>query len=351
MKITVLYGGHSAEREVSLKSGGSVARALESRGHGVTLLDTAAANARLGPGASPAGAVASKSAAGGPAAPGSASLEPLRPGQIVGAAAVKDTDVVFIALHGGEGENGTLQALLDLAGVPYTGSGMLSSALAMDKRLSKELFARAGIPTPEWVWLKPGDADVLTDAQLASLGGWPIVVKPNDQGSTIGLSVIQELGQLAPAVDLARRYSADVLVERFIPGREMSVPVICGEAYPVIEIRPTHGIYDYECKYTKGLSNYLCPAPVSEAVRARLQELSVRACAALGCAGAPRVDFRLTPDDEPFCLEVNTIPGMTETSLVPMSAKAAGLGFDELVERLCLEALRTRGRRAGAEVT
>ena len=340
MKITVLFGGRSAEREVSLKSGRGVAEALRTRGHEVQLLDTAEPRARL-----------DRPASAGPGAPeATAALEALRPGQIVSAPAIRDTEVVFIALHGGEGENGTLQALLDLAGVPYTGSGMLASALAMDKRLSKELFEAHGIPTPAWVWLPAGAPDRVTAEQLAALGGWPLVVKPNDQGSTIGLSVIQEEAELGPAVELARRYSRDVLVERFIPGREMSVPVICGQAYPVIEIVPVHGVYDYECKYTQGMSRYLCPAPVDDGVARRLQELAARACAVLGCTGAPRVDFRLSAENEPYCLEVNTIPGMTELSLVPMSAKAAGLSYAELVERLCREALESRARHDGAPV-
>ena len=338
MKITVLYGGRSAEREVSLNSGRSVAEALESRGHQVTLLDPAEPRALLAVAPS-AGAVAGAGAAA--AKPGTGlGLERLQPGQIVAASAIRDTEVVFLALHGGEGENGTLQALLDLAGVPYTGSGMLASALAMDKRLSKELFVRAGVPTPAWTCLAPGAPARVAPEEVARLGGWPLVVKPNDQGSTIGLSVIQEESQLAPAVAQARKYAREVLVEQFIPGRELSVPVICGQPYPVIEIVPSHGIYDYECKYTKGMSEYRCPAPLDAGLALHIQELAVRACAALGCAGAPRADFRLSPSGEALCLEVNTIPGMTATSLVPMSARAAGLSFGELVERLCLEALR-----------
>jgi D-alanine-D-alanine ligase len=337
MKITVLYGGRSAEREVSLNSGRSVAGALESRGHQVTLLDPAEPRALLA--VTPASPAAAAGAATGKFGTGT-ELERLQPGQIVAASAIRDTEVVFLALHGGEGENGTLQALLDLAGVPYTGSGMLASALAMDKRLSKELFVRAGVPTPAWVCFAPGAPASLSAEQVAQLGGWPLVVKPNDQGSTIGLSVIQEESQLAPAVAQARKYAREVLVEQFIPGRELSVPVICGQAYPVIEIVPSHGIYDYECKYTKGMSEYRCPAPLEADLTRRIQDLAVRACAALGCAGAPRADFRLSPAGEALCLEVNTIPGMTATSLVPMSAKAAGMSFGELVERLCLEALR-----------
>ena len=341
MKITVLYGGHSAEREVSLRSGRGVAAALESRGHSVTLLDPAEPRAQLG-----------TAAAALPApAPGPDREEKgLEPGRIVSAPAIRDTEVVFIALHGGEGENGTLQALLDLAGVAYTGSGMLSSGMAMDKRISKILFESAGIATPAWVCLGPEEPARLEESELRRLGGFPLVVKPNDGGSTIGLSVIQELSELPAAVELSRRFGRDTLVEAFIPGRELSVTVIGSQVFPVIEIRPQHGIYDYECKYTKGMSNYLCPAPLDAGVTARLQELSLRAYRVLGCEGAARIDFRLPPAGEPSCLEANTVPGMTETSLVPMAAAAAGIGFPELVERLCREALEAKRRRQGVGV-
>ena len=327
MKITVLYGGHSAEREISLRTGAGVAKALESRGHTVLLLDPADPN-RLVSAPAPA------------EAPGT-----LEPARLVSAPAIKDTEVVFIALHGGEGENGTLQALLDLAGVAYTGSGVLASALAMDTRMSKQIFEYNGIPTPGWAWIRPGDPRELPAAEVSRLGGYPLVVKPNDQGSTIGLSIIQDAAQLPLAVDTARRFSRDVLIEKFIPGRELSITVVSGQVYPIVEIRPTHGIYDYECKYSKGLSSYLCPAPLDAALTARLQELARRSCEVLGCEGAARADFRLSPENAPFCLEVNTVPGMTETSLVPMSAQAAGIGFAEFVEKLCTDALVARRRK------
>lgn len=335
MKITVLYGGQSAEREISLKSGAGVAKALESRGHQVTLLDTA----------DPAHAIKSGSEMDAIPATLSSAGSSLQPARILSTPAIRDTEVVFIALHGGEGENGTLQALLDLAGVAYTGSGVLSSALAMDKRMSKIVFAHSGIPTPPWAWIKPGADPGLSAAEVSSVGGYPLVVKPNDQGSTIGLSIIQEAVEFRTAVDLARRYSPGVLIERFIPGRELSVPVVSGKALPVIEIQPTHGIYDYECKYTRGLSSYLCPAPLDTAATAYVQDLAERAYESLGCEGAARVDFRLDPQDIAWCLEVNTIPGMTETSLVPMAAQAQGIHFAEFVERLCAQALEARRRK------
>ncbi len=339
MKITVLLGGTSAEREVSLKSGKAVARALESRGHQVRLLDPADGPARLGTSASPA------TLGSAPAAEATAALVPMEPAELVSAPAIHECEVVFLALHGGEGENGTLQALLDLAGVAYTGSGMLASALAMDKRISKQIFRQNGIPTPDWIWLQEQDAARLTPGQVSQLGGFPLVVKPNDQGSSIGVSVATESAQLPDAIAFARKYSREVLVERFIPGLEITSPVLAGEAFPVVEIVPTHGMYDYECKYTRGMSNYLCPAPLDPAVTARVLQLAADAYRAMGCSGCARVDFRLSPQDEPYCLEVNTIPGMTETSLVPMSAQAAGVSFPELVERMCVEALESRRRR------
>ena len=296
MKVIVLMGGASAEREVSLTTGSGIAAALRRLGHEVVTLD-------------------------GP------------PAELVAAPALAGADVVFIALHGGAGEDGTLQAVLDLSGRPYTGSGLLASALAMDKAMSKRLVEHAGIPTPRWLLL-PADGPPPMAEDLEPLGGLPVVVKPNDQGSTVGLSLVREPGDLARAFTEAARFSRGVLVETYVPGRELTVGVLGGEALPVVEIFPEGGLYDYRRKYTAGQSRYECPAQLESGLAARICELGRRAFQVLGCRGVARVDFRLDPEGRPYCLEVNTVPGMTPTSLVPMAAAARGLSYDELVARM-----------------
>ena len=247
---------------------------------------------------------------------------------VANAAAINEAEVVFIALHGGAGEDGTIQALLELAGKPYTGSGVLASALAMDKAASKKMFVQEGIPTPEWILLSAGDE--LPTLHAESLGGYPLIVKPNAEGSTVGLTVVTKAQDMPDAIALAAEYGPDVL----IPGRELTVAVLGGEALPIVEIEPQSGHYDYEHKYTAGMSEYFCPADLPEPLAARIRDLGLRAARVLGCRGVSRVDFRLSPANEPFCLEVNTIPGMTPTSLVPMAAKARGLSYDQLVGRM-----------------
>ena len=322
MRVVLLMGGRSAEREISLRTGHGIAQALRNLGHDVTALD--AANGRLLPAgeeeraALPAAAVEKL-----PASSTSA---------VANAAAINEAEVVFIALHGGAGEDGTIQALLELAGKPYTGSGVLASALAMDKAASKKMFVQEGIPTPEWILLSAGDE--LPTLHAESLGGYPLIVKPNAEGSTVGLTVVTKAQDLPDAIALAAEYGPDVLIERFIPGRELTVAVLGGEALPIVEIEPQSGHYDYEHKYTAGMSEYFCPADLPEPLAARIRDLGLRAARVLGCRGVSRVDFRLSPANEPFCLEVNTIPGMTPTSLVPMAAKARGLSYDQLVGRM-----------------
>jgi D-alanine-D-alanine ligase len=335
MKVAVLMGGKSSEREISLRTGRGVAQALRNLGHEVAALD--AASGRL--------LAAGEEEAAGPAT----AVERVASGALVTGSALRDADVVFVALHGGAGENGTLQALLELAGKPYTGSGVLASALAMNKALAKRLFEHEGIPTPAWQQVTSDAPPSAVD--LDALGGLPIVVKPNEQGSTVGLTIVQNVEGLAGALRLAAEYGRDVLVERFIPGREITVAVLGGEAFPVVEIRPKSGLYDYESKYTAGRSEYDCPADLPEDLAARIRELAVRAARVLGCGGVSRTDFRLSPGQEPFCLEVNTIPGMTPTSLVPIAAKAGGLSYDQLVDRLLALAAEEFRRRGGNVAT
>lgn len=342
MKIVVLYGGTSAERNVSLVSGVAVGLALLDRGHDVLLVDPARGDEPVGPrevGA--AGAVG--------AGPPPILEEDGSAIRAVAGEAVQAADAVFIALHGGSGEDGTVQGLLDLAGKDYGGSGVLASALAMDKRVSKLIFREAGVLTPAWRVLHAdgagsapaGSPSFRSDLPLdraaeavGALGGCPVVVKPNDQGSTVGLTIVREAGGLDAAVSLAAEYSEHVLLERYISGREITVAVLGGDALPVVEIVPKSGFYDYEHKYTKGMSEYHCPADLPEPKAREIREAGVAAFNVLGCEGYARVDFRLSPEGRAYCLEVNTAPGMTEVSLVPMAARAAGIGFGELVERI-----------------
>jgi len=331
MKVAVLMGGRSSEREISLRTGRGVAESLRQLGHEVTAVD--AGTGRLLEAGREEEAVEITALERAPAA------------SLVSAAAMRDAEVVFIALHGGEGENGTLQALLELAGKPYTGSGVLASAMAMNKAVSKRLFEHAGIPTPEWQLVH---ADTPPDRiEVDRLGGFPLVVKPNAEGSTVGLTIVEGAEALPEALRSAAAHGPDILVERFIPGREMTVAVLGDEPLPIVEIRPKSGLYDYESKYTAGRSEYEVPARLPDDVAARMQALGVRAAQVLGCGGVSRVDFRLDPQNEPYCLEVNTIPGMTPTSLVPMAARAVGMSYDQLVERLLQLAVAEQRRRGG----
>ena len=327
LHVTVLLGGTSEERRVSLASGRAVVEALRSRGHQVLTVDPAF------------GAIPSADEdryLGGAVGATPPDLDELRRmgRSALGAAlaeipAVRDADVVFIALHGGDGENGRIQALLDLAGVRYTGSGHLGCAIASDKRLSKELLDLAGVPTPPWA------ARLASPAVVLDTLGLPLVVKPSNGGSTVGLTIVRRAGELEPAIGLAARYDADVLCERFVPGRELTVTVLDGEALPAVEIFPGREIYDYESKYTPGMSRYETPAALAADEVGRLGELAVRAAGALRQSSFTRIDFRRHEDDGEFwCLEANAVPGLTATSLVPKAAAAAGIPFPELCERI-----------------
>jgi D-alanine-D-alanine ligase len=318
MRITVLTGGTSSERDVALASAAQVVRALRSRGHTVAVVDTAR--------------VLSGSVAREP--PAIEELVSLERGVLLsglaGLPVIRDADVVFLALHGGRGEDGTLQAVLDVVGVPYTGSGSLGSALAMDKDVAKRLFRAADVPTADWV-MTPADRQ-----EVGKRLGWPVVVKPSKQGSTVGLTVVKEPGGFEDAVALAARYDDEVMIEAFVPGRELTVGVLADQALAVGEIIPSHEVFDYECKYTPGMSREIFPADLPPDVAAECGRLGLLAHRALKLGGYSRVDFRLTPAGEIVCLEVNTLPGMTATSLMPQSAAAVGISFPELCERICL---------------
>ncbi|MDF2774724.1 MAG: D-alanine--D-alanine ligase [Geminicoccaceae bacterium] len=336
-------GGTSAERDVSLASGLRVAEALRERGHDVLAVDTAhgvlsAADEQ----AMLAGKVVKTIP---PDVQALVRLNAQLPSTL---RSLPKTDVVFLALHGGQGEDGTLQALLDLTGVPYTGSGHLASALAMDKDLSKHLFRAAGVPTADWLMignreLGTGNREQEFVGEVERELGLPVVVKPSKQGSTVGLTVVRDIAQLWPAVEEAAKYDDEVMVEQFVPGRELTVGILGDEALPVGEIIPVHEIYDYECKYTAGMAREIFPADLTAEQTGVVQELARRAFCALKLRGYARIDFRLAPDGVFYCLEANTLPGMTSLSLIPQAAAAAGISFPELCERIVRLALDDRG--------
>jgi len=328
-------GGTSAERDVSLASGIRIVEALRSRGHEVAAVDTA--HGMLGPAEERALLGGSVVKTLPPDTQALARLNAQLPSTL---RSLPATEVLFLAMHGGQGEDGTLQALLDLTGVPYTGSGHLASALAMDKDLSKRLFRAAGVPTADWL-MAPATIDEVRTAL-----GFPVVVKPSKQGSTVGLTVVKQPGDLQAAIEDAFQFDDEVMIEQFIAGRELTVGILGSEALPVGEIIPKHEIYDYECKYTAGMADERFPADLSPSETATIQELARKAFDALKLRGYARIDFRMATDGTFYCLEANTLPGMTELSLIPQAAAAAGIGFAELCERIVHLALDARAAEA-----
>jgi D-alanine-D-alanine ligase len=331
MKITVLMGGTSSERNVSLASGIRITNALRERGHDVIALD-------------PARGVISASEEGelstgkvGTEPPSLESLSKFAEGtflpNLTSMKEIKDADVVFLGLHGGQGEDGTIQALLDMARVKYTGSGHLASALALDKDLSKRLFRAADVNTADWLMVPA------TIEQVEGILSLPVVVKPSKEGSTVGLTLVKKRADLAAAIEEAAKYDDEVMIERFVPGRELTVGVLGDIALPVGEIISKHEIYDYECKYTPGMAKEEFPAKLSREATERIQQQALAAFKALKLGGCARIDFRLSSEGEFYCLEANTLPGMTELSLIPQGAAAMGISFPELCERIVRLAL------------
>lgn len=339
MRVAVLFGGTSEERDVSIASGAQVFQALRQVGHEVIAVDTALGV--LGP-AEEQRLLTSRVA---PVPPGEMELNLLRsgtPGALTSAPELRQVDVAFLALLGGTGEDGTLQALLDLTGIPYTGSGHRASGNAMDKDVSKRLFRAAGVPTPDWL-MAPASPEAVEEHL-----GYPIVVKPNKQGSTVGLTVVKRPEGLRAAIETAFRYDDEVMLERFVPGREFTVGILAGEPLAVGEIIPRRGeIFDYESKYQEGGADEIFPADLSAEQTRTVQELGLKVHQALKLEGHSRVDFRMDEAGQLWCLEANTLPGMTSTSLLPKSAQAVGISFPELCDRICTLALERRGKRTG----
>jgi D-alanine-D-alanine ligase len=313
VKLAVLSGGKSAEREVSLRSGEQVAKALRGRGHDVTPVDL-----------------------------DTGTWDVLRDGGY---------ECVFNALHGRLGEDGTVQGMLELLGLPYTGSGVLASALCMDKSRSAKVMGGAGLHVPdlEELEIKEGvTADVVE--RLVARFGLPVVVKPVREGSTIGLTIAKDADAVASGLVLAGRYDRRVLVQRFASGTEITVGVLATpdlQVLPTLEIVSENPVYDYDAKYTAGKSHHIIPARIPEPARAAASAAAARAFTELGCAGMARVDIIVDAEGTPWLLEVNTVPGLTELSLLPDAARAAGIPFDELCQRLVDHAVGRHQRHVG----
>jgi len=331
LRIAVLFGGTSEERDVSIASAAQVIPALRSLGHEVLAVDTA--TGRLPPVSEHkllAQAVA-------PEPPSSTDVAAIRGRASLlspSALELREVDVVFLALHGGAGEDGRIQAMLDLAGIAYTGSNHTASAAAMDKDLSKRLFRAASVPTADWLM-----APVATD-EVGQVLGWPVVVKPNKQGSTVGLSVVRDPAEFAAAVALARQYDGEIMVEKFVAGREFTVGIVNGRALPVGEILVAGDVFDYESKYQVGGAREIFPADLPDREAAMLQDCALRAHAALKLGSYSRIDFRQDAAGNFWCLEANSLPGLTATSLLPQAAKVAGIEFPDLLDHICRNPVR-----------
>ncbi len=295
-KIAVLMGGLSAEREISLRTGNASLKALQQLGYNAVGID--------------------------------AGID--LPQQLQ----AQQVEVAFIALHGRFGEDGRVQGLLEMMQIPYTGSGVLASSLAIDKVATKKMLLYHELPTPGFDFMRPGDSGEQLFERCRHL---PLVVKPSREGSTIGITIARSRETLRHGIDVAAALDGTVLVEDYIDGVELTVSVLNGQALPIIQIVPKGGFYDFHAKYTAGQTDYLLPAPIDADCYLRVQQAAVSACATLGCRGAARVDFMLR-EREFYCIEVNTIPGMTETSLLPKAAAAAGMNFPQLVEQILLDA-------------
>ena len=342
MNIVVLMGGLSPERDVSLTSGSLIANALIRRGHRVCLLDVYLGTQLCEKDMDecfvtepyPAYSVseqvpdleALKAASGNGEAKIGANVIPL----------CKYADVVFMALHGDMGENGQLQATLDSFGIRYTGSGYVGSLLAMDKDLAKKMLVGAGVPTPAWTLV---DLAHELPCDVPAEVGYPCVVKPCSGGSSVGVSMVDNAEQFVDALQAAAKYERYVLVEKRIMGRELTVGIVDGEVLPAIEIIPKQGFYDYANKYQGGKTEEICPAPIKESTRVQLGELTLLAFDALRLGGYARFDWMLDETGGLWCLEANTLPGMTPTSLLPQMASEIGMDYDSLCERLVQLAL------------
>ncbi len=297
-KVGVLMGGLSREREISLKTGNAISKALIEKGYKVCPIDV---------------------------------------DEGIAERLIKEKiEVAFIALHGRYGEDGTIQGMLELMKIPYTGSGVLASALALNKIMAKKIFIFEKIPTPPFEIIKREEVKRISERRLSL--PLPVVVKPAREGSTIGVSIVREENDLVPALMEAGRYDEEILVEKYLRGKEITVGILEDLPLPIIEIVPKSGFYDFKSKYTKGETQYIIPARIPREKYLYAQEISLKAFHSLGCSGCARVDLVTDEDGNPFVIDLNTMPGMTETSLLPKAADFAGIPFGDLVERILLKA-------------
>lgn len=327
-KIALFAGGTSPEREVSKASGKAIYNALISLGYDTIAVDPAYGlkqpdKVEMIFDKKDAGETSNRNCI-----------------EAVNSDLLNGIDLVFLALHGKFAEDGMMQSLLELRGIKYTGSGVLASAMGMDKAISKILFEKGGVKTAKWISVNYNYSLTEISNKIQTDFGYPVIVKPNDQGSTVGLTLVKNNQEIQNAINLSLKYSSKALIEEYIPGREITVAVLEREALPVLEIIPKGGLYDYHAKYTKGMSEYIVPANIPDSVFRHTQEQAKKAFVVLGCKDYARVDFRLTENNEVYCLEVNTLPGMTETSLVPKMANAVGISFEKLIEKIVQLALR-----------
>lgn len=296
LKVAVLMGGPSSEREVSLNTGNAMVEACKQNGFETIPIE-------------------------------------FEEDILTHLSTLQNADVVLMALHGGIGENGRIQGMFESLGICFTGSDALSSAMCMDKHISKLLAEDVGIDTPKWRRIKKGN-------KINNVIGYPCVVKPNSEGSTVGLTIVDSEEELDAAVDLAFTYDDEILIEKYIAGKEITCSIVGNDVLPLIEIKPSHDLYDYECKYTKGLTEYICPTELNKEITESIQKTSLDVYKLLKCRHYGRVDFRLDNDEKHWFLEVNTLPGMTDTSLVPKAAKAVGMSFKELIRSIIEQAIK-----------
>ncbi len=298
-KIGVLMGGISAEREISLQTGSSILDALLRKGYNAVAIDV--------------------------------NMDIAKTLQQSG------IDTAYIALHGILGEDGAIQGLLEISRIPYTGSGLLSSAISMNKNVSKQIFNYHGLPTPSFQVFKSTEEEISSIKSQINIS-LPFVVKPSEEGSTIGISIVKKEDEVSNALSAALKCNSEIIIEKFIKGKELTAAIINGKPLPLIEIVPKSGFYDYQSKYTSGSTKYIVAPTMEKELETKIQELALKAYHALNCCGAARVDIILDEEKTPSILEINTIPGMTENSLLPKAAKNAGISFDELVEEILFAA-------------
>lgn len=305
-KIGVLMGGMSSEREVSLRSGSAVFDALKKRGYNAVAVDAA-----------------------------SNICEVLKKEKI---------DIAFLVLHGGWGEDGSIQGLLEVMGIPYTGSDVISSAIAMNKAASKKIFLYHRIPAPSFTVVSENSETL--NSKLSTINfEMPWVVKPVCEGSSVGVSIVRDKGQIESALKTGFSCGNEIIIEKYIEGKEVHIGILNDRALGGVEVKTSFEFYSYEAKYTAGLTEYILPPPIEEAVYMKAKDVALSANRALGCSGATRVDLRIDNDGNPYVLEVNTLPGMTETSLLPKIAKEAGFDFPALVEEILKGAIEREQRR------